>query len=114
MKINGVELEDLDIYDLEVAEKYETGLKKIQEVDNNLTGKSMSESIKVQCVAVNEFFNSMFGEETDKKIFGDKLNLMTSMKAFDEFISQMNEQKSNMDKIVSKYSPNRASRRSKK
>ncbi|WP_460377777.1 DUF6673 family protein, partial [Paraclostridium bifermentans] len=35
-------------------------------------------------------------------------------KAFEELILQVNEQKKEIEKISNKYSPNRASRRSKK
>ena len=41
MIINGVELEDIDIYDLEVAEKYEKALKIVQESSNKDSSKSL-------------------------------------------------------------------------
>jgi len=114
MKINGVELEYLDIYDIEVAEKYENGLKKIKEMSTNINDKSLSEGIRIQCNYIFDFFNTMFGEGTDKKVFGNKVNLLTCFKAFEELILQVNEQKKEIEKISNKYSPNRASRRSKK
>ena len=55
----------------------------------------------------------MFGEGTDKKIFGDKVNLLTCLKAFEELVEQVNAQKGEVEKIASKYSPNRAQRRKK-
>lgn len=114
MIINGVELENLDIYDAEVAEKYERGLEKIKNMSNDINDKSFSESIKIQCNHIFDFFNTMFGEGTDKKVFGNKVNLLTCVKAFEELILQVNEQKKEIDKISNKYSPNRATRRSKK
>lgn len=114
MKINGVELEDLDIYDVEVAEKYESGLKKIKEMSNDVNDKSLSETIRIQCNHIFDFFNTLFGEGTDKKVFGNKVNLVTCIKAFEELILQVNEQKKELEKISNKYSPNRAARRSKK
>lgn len=114
MIVNGVELENLDIFDVEVAEKYESELKKVQEKSSETNGKSLSEGIKIQCNCIFDFFNRMFGEGTDKKVFGDKVNLLTCIKAFEEVISQVNEQKKELDKISNKYSPNRAIRRSKK
>lgn len=118
MIVNGVELDDLDIYDVDVAEKYENGLKKIKEMSNDVVGKSLSESIRIQCEHIFEFFNIMFGEGTDEKVFGNKVNLVTCLKAFEELISQVNEQKNEqmkeLEKISNKYSPNRAARRSKK
>lgn len=116
MIINGVELEDLDIYDLEVAEKYDKAKKNIEELENIQinANKTMTEIIKIKCNAIFDIFNTMFGEGTDKKVFGNKVNLLVCMKALDELISQMTEKSSEMEKITNKYSPNRAARRSKK
>lgn len=114
MKINEVELEDLDIYDIDVVEKYENGLKKIKEMSTDIKDKSLSQSIRIQCNYIFDFFNTMFGEGTDKKVFGNKVNLLTCLKAFEELILQVNEQKKEIEKISNKYSPNRAARRSKK
>lgn len=118
MIVNGVELENLDIYDVEVAEKYERGLEKIKNMSEDVVDKSFSESIKIQCNHIFDFFNTLFGEGTDTKVFGNKVNLVTCLKAFEELISQVNEQRKEQDKevekISNKYSPNRAARRSKK
>lgn len=114
MIINGVELQDLDIYDLEIAEKFDKGLKSVAEAGKNLEGLSMPETIKVQCNAIFKFFNEFFGEGTDKKIFGGKVNLVTCLKALDEFVSQVRSQRERIEEISNKYSSNRAQRRSKK
>lgn len=111
MIINGVELEDLDIYDLEVAERYEKALAKVRELSTKDNSKSLSEGIKFQCNIIFDFFNTVFGEGTDKDIFGDKVNLMTCMKAFEEIVLKVNEQKKEIEKLSNKYSPNRATRR---
>lgn len=113
MIINGVELEDLDIYDVEVAEKYEKALETVHLSSNKDNSKSLSEGIKFQCNLIFDFFNTVFGEGTDKKIFGNKVNLMTCIKAFEEIVLKVNEQKKEIEKLSNKYSPNRAARRSK-
>ncbi|WP_027640106.1 DUF6673 family protein [Clostridium cadaveris] len=113
MKINGVELEDLDIFDLDVAGKYENALKNVEDMSEKVKGMTVAESIRTQCNAVFNVFNELFGEGTDKKVFGNKVNLLTCLKAFEELVIQMNEQKSEIEKIASKYSPNRAQRRKK-
>ena len=114
MKINGVELEDIDIYDLETAEKYEESMASFTEIGDKVKGLGDAEGIRVTCNGVFDVFNKMFGEGTDKKIFGDKVNLLTCIKAFEEFQLQINDQKKEIEKIANKYSPNRAARRSKK
>lgn len=110
MIINGVELQDLDIYDLEVAEKFDKELKVVAGVGEKLEGLSTPEVIRVQCTAIFKFFNKMFGEGTDKKIFGDKVNLVTCLKALDEFVTQVRDQKEKIEEISNKYSPSRVNR----
>ncbi|MEN8433960.1 hypothetical protein NX821_001131 [Clostridium septicum] len=73
MKINGVELEDLDIYDLEVAERYEKALEGLNGIEARVANKKNSESIRIMCNAVFDIFNTMFGEGTDKKFLVKKL-----------------------------------------
>ena len=64
--------------------------------------------------AIVKVFNDLFGEGTDKKIFGNKVNLLTCLQAFDELITQTNTSRAEVEKIANKYSPNRAARRKKK
>ncbi|WP_195251861.1 DUF6673 family protein [Romboutsia sp. 1001713B170207_170306_H8] len=114
MKINGVELQDLDIYDIEVAEKYEQAMNTLTGLDEKVKNLNGVESIRAICTLIFDVFNTMFGEGTDKKIFGNKVNLITCIKALEEFQIQMNDQKKEIEKLFNKYSPNRAARRSKK
>lgn len=114
MKINGVELEDLDIFDADVAEKYEKVLNETIVKFKDVKGTLTSEIIREQCNIVFEIFNNLCGPGTDKKVFGEKVNLLTCMKAFEELVEHCNSQKSSMEKMFNKYSPNRAQRRSKK
>ena len=113
MIINGVELEDIDIYDLEVAEKYEKVLENINK-PQKVEGLKTSAVIRKQCEAIFNIFNELFGEGTDKKVFGDRVNLKICLEAFASLVNQINSQKEELDNIVSKYSPNRAQRRAKK
>ncbi|MDS1004186.1 AP endonuclease [Clostridium sporogenes] len=114
MKINGVELKDLDILDLEVAENYEKAIKGIEGIAEKVKDMTIAESIRTQCTAIFKVFNDLFGEGTDKKVFGNKVNLLTCLKAFDELITQVNATNEEVEKIANKYSPNRAARRKKK
>ncbi|WP_251861043.1 DUF6673 family protein [Clostridium sp. Marseille-Q2269] len=114
MIINNVELEDLDILDLEVAEKYEKAIKGIDGIAEKVKGMTITESVRTQCNAIFNIFNDLFGEGTDKKVFGNKVNLLTCLKAFDELITEVNATNEEVEKIANKYSPNRAQRRKKK
>lgn len=117
MKINNVELEDIDIFDADTAEKYEIAVKKVQEeaaASKLLESIRLSEAIRKQCNAVFNCFNTMFGDGTDRKVFGNKVNLMICLKAFEELIIHVNEQKKELEKLTNKYSPNRAQKRAQK
>jgi len=114
MKINNVELQDIDILDLEEAEKWEKALERVEGIAKTMEGMKISESIRTQCNAIFDVFNTIFGEGTDKKVFGDKVNLLTCLKAFEELVTHMSAKNSEVEKIASKYSSNRVQRRSKK
>lgn len=113
MKINGIELEDLDIFDAKISEKYENVLNRIDKSEKGLEGLKPSEVIRYQCEMIFNVFNELFGEGTDKKIFGDEVNLRVCLSAFAELVEQLNSQKSEIDKLAAKYSPNRVQRRKK-
>lgn len=114
MKINGVELENIDIYDLEVAEKYEKAMARVEKIQEEVKTLDGAEGIRKICNSIFEVFNTMFGDGVDKKIFGDKVNLLTCLKALEEFLLQVDGQKKEIEKLSTKYSSNRASRRNKK
>lgn len=109
MKILNVEIGELDIFDLEVAEQYEKGLAEIQNKDYNL--ETLSEIIKAQCTDVMNLFNELFGEGTDKKIFGNKTNLKLCLQAFEELVENVNNQGEELsNSVVNKYSNARTKR----
>jgi len=111
MQINNVELEDIDILDADVAEKYENVLENISNIAEKVKGMKSSQSIRFQCNAIFNVFNTLFGEDTDKKIFGEKVNLLICLKALEELITVVNSKKEEVQKLFNKYSPNRAQKR---
>ena len=84
MVINNVELEDLDLLDADMAEKFEKAVNNLQEAESKFTveGKSLPQIIRSQCTLIFDFFNDVWGEGTDKKVFGDKVNYRVCEKAF--------------------------------
>lgn len=113
MKINNVELEDLEFLDTEVLEKYENALDDVVSKSKNVAGDKASEIIKKECQIVYDFFDLLWGEGTGEKVFKCKYNVKTCFKAFEEVNKQAEEQKKELDSILNKYSANRAKRRSK-
>jgi len=114
MKINNVELEDIDIFDIEVAEKCEIAIAKVEADAKETDELSISQAIRKQCTSVFDCFNTIFGVGTDKKIFGTKVNLMICLKAFEELVLELNSKGKEIQELANKYSPNRAQRRTKK
>ena len=104
MVINGVELQDLDIFDADVAEKYEDAMEKVSNemiIINDLRG---SEIIRHQCRVIYNCFDELFGEGTSSKVFGDKYNIVTCLEAFEKLISSINKKALKLKDLQSKYS----------
>ena len=99
MKINNVELQDLDFMDAEVMERFE---ELQDEYNNKLQDKpdfeKTSELIRYHCEIVFDLFNGLFGDGTDKKVFGNKTNLLTCTKAVDELFTYIEASNKNYEK----------------
>lgn len=110
LKINGVELE-FDLLDADTAEKYDECLKDVRNIKDKVACMSVGESIRYQCNAVFDVFDSIFGEGTSFEIFGEKAHLGKCLDAFETLVAEANKQADDMGKKYSKYAPNRAARR---
>lgn len=119
MKIRNVELK-FDFNDADDMEKLENAIEKAQNELNSITvdDKKASEVIRETCKCIFNCFNEIFGDETDKKIFGEKTNFNICKEAFEDLINARIEQENQfteeMNNIEKKYSPNRATRRARK
>lgn len=102
MKINNVELEDLDLMDADIAEKFEKAVDDLQakEKAEDFTGKGLAEIIRTQCTMVFDFFNDVWGTGTDKKVFGNKTNYRVCEKAFKDVIEYAMKQKNEIIKVA--------------
>lgn len=102
MFINNVELPNIDVADALVMEHYEAALDKVAEKMNKLDtkGKRKSEVIRIQCKAVFEFLDEVFGEGTAKKVFGESVNLTKCLDTFDLVIAEVNKLEA---KVLQKY-----------
>lgn len=117
MIINNVEIGQLDIFDADSSEKYEKTIDKVIKEAQDSKGLKLSAAIRKQCNAVFNCFDELFGDGTAKKIFGEKVNLLICLKAFDELKNGISEQieqsERELNTISSKYSSNRVKRRAK-
>lgn len=112
MKINNIELEDIDLLDADTMEVVEDILNNAESESERITKlSSLSEMIREQCNYVSDCFDRLFGEGTGDLILSGKSNMRVAISAFDELMKVINSQREDAEKEFSKYSPNRAQRR---
>lgn len=115
MKINNIELEELDLFDLDVMETVENArLKVVDDMQNISQFNNEIEGLRFVCTSIMDCFNAIWGEGTDKKVFGGKTNLMVCIQSFEQLMKYTNKAGDEFNTFVNKYSPNRANRRAKK
>ncbi len=85
MKVLDCELNDLDTFDPDVLEKVENARDRVlEECEQSEKEEKRSASVRRQCGAVAEFIETLWGEGTARKVFGEKTNLLQCLKAFEE------------------------------
>ena len=107
MKINNVELEDLDFLEAETMERIEQAQEEYSEKSKKVDFTKHSEMIRYNCELVFDLFNTIFGEGTDKKIFGNRCNLMDCIRAVSDLFNYIESKKKESEKefsrLTSKY-----------
>ena len=112
MKVRGIEI-DFDFFDADDIERFEKETKKVEEFSDKESKKdmTMSEAIRKECNAVENFFDNVFGEGTSEKIFKGKKNLNEHIKAFEDVINEKIKQQAELQATFSRYQPNREQKR---
>ena len=112
MNLKGIEVE-FNFLDAEEMEKFEKEvdivLKKCEkeEKENHKT----SESIKIQCKIIEDFFDNVFGKGISDKIFVKKYNLAEHLEIYADIIKERNVQVDKTENAFGRYKPNREERR---
>ena len=104
MKIRNVELPDLDLMDADVAKKFEQAISAAADEVKGLrsdTSKSRSDGIRAICKSIFKCFNTLFGEGTDKKIFGEACNMRECLLAFGELAAIREQQDAEFKELFS-------------
>lgn len=92
MIINGVEIQCFDTADAVVMEHYESVINKVTETIKSIDSKiTKSQYIRILCQTIFEAFNELFGEGTDRKIFGDSVNMNICLNAYYDLIDGVNK-----------------------
>jgi predicted RNA-binding protein len=102
IKLNGVNL-DFEVFEASEAAKLEEAQKNIEASLKELktaVKSSLAETITSQCEAIFAFFNTVFGDGADRKIFGDSTNLKTALTAYRDFMQAVNEEKESITKLL--------------
>lgn len=101
--INGKELE-YDVFDADKMEAYETAMQKVADRMDSLKQQekqlSASQSIRRQCQAVSECFDSLFGQGTSQQIFEGQVNLKLTLQAFGELVEGIRCQQAELQAIA--------------
>lgn len=85
----------------EVAQKFDDGLKRVLEAAAKAVEcESGSEAIEMQCQAVMDFIDELFGDGSSRKVFGDEMDLLTCLDAWEELTEMYETQ---VNPIVKKY-----------
>lgn len=119
MIINGVQIEDPDVSDVLFMERYERENNLVKKKVNNSGGKSPAQIMREQCTAVFVFFDNVFGDGTAKKIFGEKVNLVVCVDAYDQALTEINRLDAEVGKRIkakyaAKYGAGKGKNKSKK
>lgn len=112
MKIRNIEV-DFDFLDADDVERFENEAQKLLNKCDEEAKKdySASESIKVQCKIVEEFFDNVFGEGISEKIFVKRNNLKEHLEIYEEVIKEKKAEENEIKNKFGRYQPNREQRR---
>lgn len=92
VKILGVELE-APLLNHKVAKRYEDGTKKVVEIANKaMECGAGSDGIEMECNAVIDFIDDIFGFGSAKKVLGEETDLLTCLDAWNELTSLYDKQ----------------------
>lgn len=82
MKIFDAEFE-IDFFDADILERYETAVENYQKNYAEVTRRQMSaaETVRSLCDVVFDFMDEVFGDGAAKQIFGDECNLRKALMA---------------------------------
>lgn len=105
---------EIDTTDVSFVERYEEAAERYDAAIKSLPkdGKA-SNQLKAICQIFFDTFDSVFGEGTHEKMFGNRISVDLCTTAFVELVKMMRDYTETMNKIKS-IQPNRAARRAKK
>ena len=112
MKIRGIEV-NFNFLDADDAERFEKEAEKVvKECEiKEKQQMSYSQTIREECMIIDNFFDNVFGTGISKKMFNGKYNLEEHLKAFEDIVKEKLEQQKGLQSTFDRYQPNREQRR---
>ena len=117
-KINDLTYE-LDMHDVSVMERYENAFEIMENEEKAIPvdGK-VSVRSRAQCDLFRHLFDNIFGEGTADTIFGSRYNIKEAVEVYESFLDFVANQQAGIEettnRLVTRFSPNRAQRRAAK
>lgn len=115
MRLGNIEV-DFSFTNTNNLRKLEEAYKRVLEKGEKNSKKTIDfiEKMDNECNIGREFFNEVFGEGIDKKLFGEDNDYEKIMDMLENVMEEYQKQYKRIDEKYSKYSSNRAQRRKKK
>ena len=112
MKIRGKEV-NFNFLDADDAERFEKEAEKVvKECEiKEKQQMSYSQTIREECMIIDNFFDNVFAIGISKKMFNGKYNLEDHLKAFEDIVKEKLEQQKGLQSTFDRYQPNREQRR---
>lgn len=112
MKLGNIEV-DFSFTNTNNLRKLQEAYEKILEKDKQKKKKELNfiERIDEECNIARDFFNEVFGEGIDKKIFGEENDYEKIMDTLDNVMKEYELQQKRLNEKYSKYSPSRVKSR---
>lgn len=118
MILNGVEIQDIDVLDLDIREKVDKAREKVANKfanSSNYKGTDI-EKAKTMCDDISNFVDEVYGKGTANKVFKGRYNLRIAMEAFETVIEDINKQDKDFaeysNKVQAKYKPKQQNKKS--
>jgi len=101
--INGVEVE-YDTFDLENMETLETAVKRakidVEDIQARRTGDNDMALLREQANVFLDFFDDVLGEGSARKIFGERINILSIVNGYRDFTAAVAEQQTKLAQIT--------------
>lgn len=111
MILNGVEIQDIDVLDLDIRERVEKARKKVANKSANSSNYKGTdiEKAKTMCDDVSNFVDEIYGEGIANKVFKGRYNLKIAIEVFETIIDEIHRQDQEFEdysvKVKAKYKP---------